>query len=136
MQNKYGFKFRRLREPRNLFLVSPTMTSLLQCSASCGDGVQRRQVLCRPAGHGTAQESAGCSPRSRPPSSRSCRLLDCPSRYRWREGDWQAVSPGGVRGRKPADFSPRGGAGGGMAGGGGGSGGEGDLRVEKKYQKK
>lgn len=64
-----------------------------QCSASCGDGVQRRQVLCRAGERRTSPES-GCSARSRPPSSRSCRLADCPSRYRWREGDWQAVSPG------------------------------------------
>lgn len=64
-----------------------------QCSASCGDGIQRRQVSCRAGDRRTSPES-GCSARSRPPSSRSCRLADCPSRYRWREGDWQAVSRG------------------------------------------
>lgn len=62
---------------------------VFQCSASCGDGVQRRQVLCQ-----AGRRESGCPPRSRPSSSRSCRVAECRSAYWWREGDWQTVSWG------------------------------------------
>uniref|UniRef100_A0A8C4IAA9 ADAM metallopeptidase with thrombospondin type 1 motif, 9 n=1 Tax=Dicentrarchus labrax TaxID=13489 RepID=A0A8C4IAA9_DICLA len=62
-----------------------------ECSASCGDGVQRREVFCQVGDRRSPLES-GCSQRSRPASSQSCRVADCPSRYRWREGDWQTCS--------------------------------------------
>uniref|UniRef100_A0A3B5RBG7 ADAM metallopeptidase with thrombospondin type 1 motif, 9 n=1 Tax=Xiphophorus maculatus TaxID=8083 RepID=A0A3B5RBG7_XIPMA len=62
-----------------------------ECSASCGDGVQRREVFCQ-VGDRRSPAETGCAQRSRPPSSQSCRVADCPSRYRWREGDWQACS--------------------------------------------
>uniref|UniRef100_A0A665U9L4 ADAM metallopeptidase with thrombospondin type 1 motif, 9 n=1 Tax=Echeneis naucrates TaxID=173247 RepID=A0A665U9L4_ECHNA len=64
------------------------------CSASCGDGVQQREVSCQVGDRRSSTES-GCPQRSRPASSQSCRVANCPSRYRWREGDWQAVSWGG-----------------------------------------
>lgn len=64
-----------------------------QCSASCGDGIQRREVSCRFRDRRSPLESS-CSQRSRPASTQSCRLADCPPRYRWREGDWQSVSSG------------------------------------------
>ncbi|MED6257679.1 hypothetical protein ATANTOWER_029546, partial [Ataeniobius toweri] len=60
-----------------------------ECSASCGDGVQRREVFCQ-VGDRRSPAETGCVQRSRPASSQSCRVADCPSRYRWREGDWQA----------------------------------------------
>ncbi|XP_061689162.1 LOW QUALITY PROTEIN: A disintegrin and metalloproteinase with thrombospondin motifs 9-like [Syngnathoides biaculeatus] len=62
-----------------------------ECSASCGDGVQRREVTCQ-AGTRRSPFETDCPERSRPASSQSCRVADCPSRYRWREGDWQACS--------------------------------------------
>uniref|UniRef100_A0A671UMU0 ADAM metallopeptidase with thrombospondin type 1 motif 9 n=1 Tax=Sparus aurata TaxID=8175 RepID=A0A671UMU0_SPAAU len=62
-----------------------------ECSASCGDGVQRREVFCQVGDRRSPLES-GCSQRSRPASSQSCRVAECPSRYRWREGDWQTVT--------------------------------------------
>uniref|UniRef100_A0A665UAA7 ADAM metallopeptidase with thrombospondin type 1 motif, 9 n=1 Tax=Echeneis naucrates TaxID=173247 RepID=A0A665UAA7_ECHNA len=65
-----------------------------ECSASCGDGVQQREVSCQVGDRRSSTES-GCPQRSRPASSQSCRVANCPSRYRWREGDWQAVSWGG-----------------------------------------
>ncbi|MEQ2212945.1 hypothetical protein XENOCAPTIV_007188, partial [Xenoophorus captivus] len=68
----------------------------LSCSASCGDGVQRREVFCQ-VGDRRSPAETGCVQRSRPASSQSCRVADCPSRYRWREGDWQAVSLSGCQ---------------------------------------
>uniref|UniRef100_H3D0N5 ADAM metallopeptidase with thrombospondin type 1 motif, 9 n=1 Tax=Tetraodon nigroviridis TaxID=99883 RepID=H3D0N5_TETNG len=62
-----------------------------ECSASCGDGVQQREVFCQ-AGDQRLPEESGCSQRSRPPTSQSCGNAACPSRYRWREGDWQTCS--------------------------------------------
>uniref|UniRef100_A0A8C6VYZ8 ADAM metallopeptidase with thrombospondin type 1 motif 9 n=1 Tax=Nothobranchius furzeri TaxID=105023 RepID=A0A8C6VYZ8_NOTFU len=62
-----------------------------ECSASCGDGLQRREVFCQ-VGERRSPLETGCPHRSRPPSSQSCRVADCPSRYRWREGDWQMCS--------------------------------------------
>ncbi|KAM9813380.1 A disintegrin and metalloproteinase with thrombospondin motifs 9 [Neosynchiropus ocellatus] len=62
-----------------------------ECSASCGDGVQQRDVSCQTADRRGAPE-ASCSLRSRPASSQSCRVAECSSRYRWREGEWQECS--------------------------------------------
>uniref|UniRef100_A0A3B4VJ60 ADAM metallopeptidase with thrombospondin type 1 motif 9 n=1 Tax=Seriola dumerili TaxID=41447 RepID=A0A3B4VJ60_SERDU len=62
-----------------------------ECSASCGDGVQQREVFCQVGDRRSSLET-GCSQRSRPASSQSCRVADCPSRYRWKEGDWQTCS--------------------------------------------
>uniref|UniRef100_A0A7N6BZL0 Peptidase M12B domain-containing protein n=1 Tax=Anabas testudineus TaxID=64144 RepID=A0A7N6BZL0_ANATE len=62
-----------------------------ECSASCGDGVQQREVFCQ-VGDRRSPLETGCPRRSRPASSQSCRVADCPSRYRWREGEWQACS--------------------------------------------
>ncbi|KAM4588255.1 A disintegrin and metalloproteinase with thrombospondin motifs 9 isoform 1-T1 [Odontesthes bonariensis] len=62
-----------------------------ECSASCGDGIQRREVFCQ-IGDQRSQLETGCPQRSRPTSSQSCRVADCPTRYRWREGEWQTCS--------------------------------------------
>ncbi|XP_062300498.1 A disintegrin and metalloproteinase with thrombospondin motifs 9-like [Scomber scombrus] len=62
-----------------------------ECSASCGDGIQRREVFCQVGDQRSPLES-DCPLRSRPTSSQSCRVAECPSRYRWREGDWQMCS--------------------------------------------
>ncbi|KAM7423138.1 hypothetical protein PAMA_010928 [Pampus argenteus] len=62
-----------------------------ECSASCGDGIQQREVFCQVRDRRSPLES-GCVQRSRPPSSQSCRVADCPTRYRWREGDWQTCT--------------------------------------------
>ena len=78
-----------------LFHVNPSKQcltlNLCQCSASCGDGVQQREVFCQ-AGDQRIPEESGCTQHSRPPTSQSCGVAACPSRYRWREGDWQTVS--------------------------------------------
>uniref|UniRef100_A0A669EEA7 ADAM metallopeptidase with thrombospondin type 1 motif, 9 n=1 Tax=Oreochromis niloticus TaxID=8128 RepID=A0A669EEA7_ORENI len=42
------------------------------CSASCGDGIQQREVFCQVEDQRSSQET-GCPQRSRPASSQSCR---------------------------------------------------------------
>uniref|UniRef100_A0AAV2M8W4 GON domain-containing protein n=1 Tax=Knipowitschia caucasica TaxID=637954 RepID=A0AAV2M8W4_KNICA len=62
-----------------------------ECSVKCGDGIQRREVFCQ-TGDLRSPVETDCSPHTRPASSQSCRGEDCPSVYRWREGQWQACS--------------------------------------------
>uniref|UniRef100_A0A3P8V006 ADAM metallopeptidase with thrombospondin type 1 motif 9 n=1 Tax=Cynoglossus semilaevis TaxID=244447 RepID=A0A3P8V006_CYNSE len=62
-----------------------------ECSSSCGDGVQRREVFCYLPDQQSLPESS-CSQKSRPSSTQSCRLPECPSRYRWKEGEWQTCT--------------------------------------------
>ncbi|MEQ2162298.1 hypothetical protein GOODEAATRI_018326, partial [Goodea atripinnis] len=79
-----------------VFLLQCATRGLSLTSPSCGDGVQRREVFCQ-VGDRRSPAETGCVQRSRPASSQSCRVADCPSRYRWREGDWQAVSRSGCQ---------------------------------------
>ncbi|XP_057217924.1 A disintegrin and metalloproteinase with thrombospondin motifs 9 [Triplophysa rosa] len=59
-----------------------------ECSSSCGNGRQHREVSCEIGDERTTQESE-CSRLPRPPSTQPCRVADCVSHYRWSEGDWQ-----------------------------------------------
>ncbi|XP_037107672.1 A disintegrin and metalloproteinase with thrombospondin motifs 9 [Syngnathus acus] len=74
-----------------------------ECSASCGDGIQRREVMCHTGTRRSPLES-DCPQRSRPPSSQSCHVAECPSRYQWREGDWQACSKSCGSGHRRRDL--------------------------------
>jgi len=58
----------------------------LQCSRTCGDGVQLRRVACQD-GHGTS--SAECNVDDRPADNQACHMGPCP---RWNHGDWSSVS--------------------------------------------
>ncbi|XP_037388444.1 A disintegrin and metalloproteinase with thrombospondin motifs 9 [Pygocentrus nattereri] len=62
-----------------------------ECSASCGAGVQQREVYCQ-IGDQHRTPDSGCSRSPRPPSTQTCRLEDCPAHYRWSQGEWQACS--------------------------------------------
>ncbi|XP_077458454.1 A disintegrin and metalloproteinase with thrombospondin motifs 9 [Stigmatopora argus] len=74
-----------------------------ECSASCGDGVQRREVICQ-VGNWRRVLQTDCPERSRPASSQSCRLAECPLQYRWKEGDWQACSKSCGLGHRSRDL--------------------------------
>lgn len=80
-----------LNSPRWAWWAAPlTSCPFLQCSVSCGRGVQRRSVQCH-SGTPKAAEEAECDPASRPPPQRDCHLPECPT-HRWAAGEWQAVS--------------------------------------------
>uniref|UniRef100_A0A8C1KEG7 ADAM metallopeptidase with thrombospondin type 1 motif, 9 n=1 Tax=Cyprinus carpio TaxID=7962 RepID=A0A8C1KEG7_CYPCA len=59
-----------------------------ECSSSCGNGLQHREVSCVSGDERRMQESK-CSRILRPPSTQPCRVTDCISHYSWAKGDWQ-----------------------------------------------
>lgn len=62
----------------------------MQCSASCGVGVQNRDVYCRLKGSGRVGDDA-CDVGQRPAQARPCQRAEC-SPYTWEAGDWEEVS--------------------------------------------
>lgn len=70
--------------------------NVLQCSKSCGTGLQRRRVECtmRRGNHGpeVTVRDEHCSRLGlrKPRSQRSCRRIAC--NYIWQEGSWSEVS--------------------------------------------
>uniref|UniRef100_A0A8C2K2Q1 ADAM metallopeptidase with thrombospondin type 1 motif, 9 n=1 Tax=Cyprinus carpio TaxID=7962 RepID=A0A8C2K2Q1_CYPCA len=61
-----------------------------ECSSSCGNGLQHREVSCVSGDERRMQESK-CSRILRPPSTQPCRVTDCISHYSWAKGDWQEI---------------------------------------------
>ena len=61
----------------------------LQCSATCGTGWQRRQVLC----HDEKGPSDSCADTQKPDTRQSCDAGACP---RWVKGEWTPVSRNNV----------------------------------------
>ncbi|XP_036386252.1 A disintegrin and metalloproteinase with thrombospondin motifs 9 [Megalops cyprinoides] len=70
-----------------------------ECSSSCGKGRQQREVFCQIGDQRSVEESE-CPRSARPASSQPCQAADCPSRYRWREGDWHECSKSCGSGRR------------------------------------
>ncbi|XP_036992016.2 A disintegrin and metalloproteinase with thrombospondin motifs 9 isoform X1 [Artibeus jamaicensis] len=58
-----------------------------QCSVSCGQGVQRRNVGCQMGTRKVGSETE-CNPYVRPESERTCQAPLCPL-YAWRAEEWQ-----------------------------------------------
>ncbi|KAG7202290.1 hypothetical protein KM043_018623 [Ampulex compressa] len=63
-----------------------------ECSAECGDGIQRRAVTChRVNGYGWIDPSPsdGCPSDQRPVDEQSCKLRECSDHYYWTAGPWK-----------------------------------------------
>ncbi|XP_074054912.1 A disintegrin and metalloproteinase with thrombospondin motifs 9 isoform X2 [Macrotis lagotis] len=60
-----------------------------QCSASCGQGVQQRNVDCRTGAHKTRENE--CNLYTRPASEQTCHSPACPL-YTWRTEEWQSCT--------------------------------------------
>ncbi|KAM9454593.1 A disintegrin and metalloproteinase with thrombospondin motifs 1 [Clarias gariepinus] len=56
------------------------------CSQTCGEGVQKRDVICQDT---QGRPSQDCPEELRPPSSQPCTIHTCPS---WVVGEWSACS--------------------------------------------
>ncbi|XP_075065170.1 A disintegrin and metalloproteinase with thrombospondin motifs 20 [Mixophyes fleayi] len=61
-----------------------------ECSATCGVGIQYRQVYCRMKGQGRVEEIF-CNPTTRPDNQEYCRLPDC-IQYYWVADEWPSCS--------------------------------------------
>jgi len=58
---------------------------VLQCSATCDDGIQMRRVVCQ---DDVGADSAKCEHSDKPPDNQTCNMGPCP---RWNHGDWAQV---------------------------------------------
>lgn len=63
----------------------------LQCSASCGEGVQTRTVTCRTQQGSQARDFA-CLMEPKPPATQPCLKENCIQEIGWHIGDWGLVS--------------------------------------------
>eukprot|EP00794_Sanderia_malayensis_P005938 gene5938-6628_t len=62
-----------------------------ECSVSCGEGRQRRYVVCQ-LNNGTQLNANACGAKFRPPSEQSCERPKCPELGRWVSDQWQPCS--------------------------------------------
>ena len=63
---------------------------LLQCSQSCGQGIQRRNVNC--VHFGVVVPPQECKHKEKPVEEKRCNQSDCEDEYFWQPGVWQPVS--------------------------------------------
>uniref|UniRef100_A0A8C7QWL1 Peptidase M12B domain-containing protein n=1 Tax=Oncorhynchus mykiss TaxID=8022 RepID=A0A8C7QWL1_ONCMY len=61
-----------------------------KCSATCGVGVQNRDVYCRLKGSGRVREEL-CGSHNRPATAQPCQVTEC-LHHTWAAGEWQDVS--------------------------------------------
>ncbi|XP_023287905.1 A disintegrin and metalloproteinase with thrombospondin motifs 9 isoform X2 [Orussus abietinus] len=75
-----------------------------ECTAECGDGVQRRAVTCHRVnrfGWMDPTPVEGCQDVDKPISQQPCKLRECSDRYYWTAGPWKKCShPCGRKGRQ------------------------------------
>lgn len=62
----------------------------LQCTTTCGAGIQQRKVVCR-LGHGNIVPDSMCLGGKRPRGERKCSNKEC-AQYMWDVGKWSEVS--------------------------------------------
>uniref|UniRef100_A0AAY4AE43 Papilin n=1 Tax=Denticeps clupeoides TaxID=299321 RepID=A0AAY4AE43_9TELE len=62
-----------------------------QCSVTCGDGQQTREVMCVGAG-GVRVGDHACRTLLKPPHIQPCQMSPCQRRVRWHVGDWGMCS--------------------------------------------
>ncbi|XP_053741370.1 A disintegrin and metalloproteinase with thrombospondin motifs 20 isoform X1 [Synchiropus splendidus] len=80
-----------------------------ECSASCGPGVQSRDIYCRVKGRGKVGAEL-CDARTEPDTVRPCQAVEC-SRYSWSAAEWEECSATcgvGGRSRKVNCVDPQG----------------------------
>jgi hypothetical protein len=69
---------------------------MVQCSHSCGRGVQTRRVACHRVNSfawvDPEETPHGCNSTTRPQELRSCLLAPCGATVAWKAGPWKEVS--------------------------------------------
>ena len=65
-------------------------SSFAQCSVSCGQGVQRRLVVCQ-LNNGTYLNDKACDVTYKPKTEQICENRKCPQIAKWVTSDWQPV---------------------------------------------
>ncbi|XP_058060218.1 papilin [Anopheles bellator] len=77
-------------------------TAFEPCTASCGGGVQSRNVTCNSKSSLREVDEGLCNAGERPPSTQKCGQQACPAR--WSEGPWSNCSmPCGTEGKQTRD---------------------------------
>nr|XP_050844302.1 A disintegrin and metalloproteinase with thrombospondin motifs 9 isoform X2 [Vespula vulgaris] len=75
-----------------------------ECSAECGNGVQRRNVTCHRVNHygwTDPTTTEGCPMNKRPETERMCKLRECNDKFYWRISSWKKCDqPCGRKGRQ------------------------------------
>ncbi|CAD6233944.1 GSCOCG00007421001-RA-CDS [Cotesia congregata] len=103
---RFGFNKPRTHRPCQRIPCDFTWKegSWSECSADCGDGIQRRAVTCHHInryGWIDPSPAEGCLLDKKPKSEQHCKLQKCDDKYYWTAGPWRKCShPCGRKGRQ------------------------------------